>query len=776
MNALGPNATARLQQRAVDAEQRATAWLQLDDANATRQLWSDASTAAAVLYGMCDDDAPVATRLAQIAPDVVRLAAVLPAMVEHDSPLADAASRPLFDHSVHRALMIWLGALEAAQRTQFAALFDEQWQNLQARWARIVAAGLAGTVRFALVHLDCSKGGDVPADIDTSVHNIASARLVERRWAAPSHTALGLVQPVALALITNHGLVGQTIRGETPMPMLHNLRIRLAEAATAAALPVQIVVDALAVINICDTAAVRQDLMTHELFEQFESLHAALLDDHRPVASPLLLQRLQALRAGRTSHGESLADIAQSCQPLLEADATATTAFTDAFAQCQLWYCEAALAALSPAAHLTILIAAVGAAHAAGINTTRQWHVNFARLVAPLNGTSPRTRYRLRLLETSLARCALRDALHGTASLAPLGALSGTIGGEQALWFDLDDGEEGGALLTLLAIYERKSSTAFHTTLKALCDLYGLRKDQFDRVANEANYLATMNAARTDKERMLDWVKPGTIVEVGPGGGIVLDLLEARFPTGDVVGLDISSEVIAALTARKIREHKRWSLIAGDAFALPTLVTPGAVDTVIYCSILHEIYSYIERPGDTDPTVRRFRLESVRDLLRATWATLCVGGRIVIRDGVMPTPGIRRIRFIAADARNFFDQFVAQFEGRPIKFTECDGALVELTTSDAMEFLYTYTWGPASFPYEVREQYGVLPYDTYVDAIVYWLGGPTQARVVELPLLHRSYLQPGYQLGLAGKIELLDGEGQPVALPDSNCLIVIEKR
>ena len=31
-----------------------------------------------------------------------------------------------------------------------------------------------------------------------------------------------------------------------------------------------------------------------------------------------------------------------------------------------------------------------------------------------------------------------------------------------------------------------------------------------------------------------------------------------------------------------------------------------------------------------------------------------------------------------------------------------------------MEFLYTYTWGPASFPYEVRELYGILEYDDYV--------------------------------------------------------------
>src|SRR6185295_3176829 len=125
------------------------------------------------------------------------------------------------------------------------------------------------------------------------------------------------------------------------------------------------------------------------------------------------------------------------------------------------------------------------------------------------------------------------------------------------------------------------------------------------------------------------------------------------------------------------------------------------------------------------------------------------GGRIVIRDGVMPPPGTRRIRFLAADARPTFDLYVAQFEGRKIGFRELAPNRVELSAADAMEFLYTYTWGPASFPYEVRELYGILTYDDYVAALVSWCDG---ARVVDLPPAIRSYLQPGYRDGLAGKI------------------------
>src|SRR5262249_31393486 len=154
------------------------------------------------------------------------------------------------------------------------------------------------------------------------------------------------------------------------------------------------------------------------------------------------------------------------------------------------------------------------------------------------------------------------------------------------------------------------------------------------------------NAARTDKERMLDYVRPGRIVEIGPGGGVVLDLLEARFPTAEIIGVDLSREAIAALEARQ-GNHK-WRVLLGAAEGLPELVPPGSVDTVIFCSILHEVYSYTDRDG------AKFQLSSIRDVIRAAWTTLKPGGRLVIRDGVMPPPGTRRIRFLAHDARPTF--------------------------------------------------------------------------------------------------------------------------
>jgi SAM-dependent methyltransferase len=430
---------------------------------------------------------------------------------------------------------------------------------------------------------------------------------------------------------------------------------------------------------------------------------------------------------------------------------------------CQLWYCESATSGLAPVAQLGVLALAIGAAKKIGVDTAKPWHAQLRPLLARLTGDSAAVRYRLRLIEAALAKRTFAELLSGNANLGLLGTLSAKLASAtdpDAIVIDFVESEESAALVTLLGLYETRSQVAFHQVLKSLCDLYNLRKDDFDRVANEASYLASMNSARSDKERMLDYVKPGRIVEIGPGGGIVLDLLEARFLDAEVIGVDLSREVIAALESRARTGNHRWKVVLGAAEQLPDLVPPASVDSVVFCSILHEVYSYTG-----------FSMTSVRDVIRAAWATLRPGGRIVIRDGVMPPPGTRRIKLLAADARPTFDLYVEQFEGRKMRYREIAADRVEMPSEDAMEFLYTYTWGPASFPYEVRELYGIMRYDEYVSALVEWTGG----RVVEIPAHLRSYLQPGYRTNLAGKIELTDEHDQPVELPDSNCLIVVEK-
>ncbi len=743
-------------------------------------MLGDTRFAAAALETLRTPDSAAARQVGEAFPEVVALAHPAPPQVEHDP----GTSRPLLDHVATRLLGEKLAGLEHG--TRWAGLSPAAFGELAMIAERVLAAGLGPALRAAIFHLDIAKTAS-PAlrsawtarGIALDVHNEAAAAILRELDRARTWGLAPALGKLAIAWVEAHGLAGQHVRGEGPLAMFAPLVAALRELAPAlgrvhgieAHRAIALALDGLHVLNACDTAAVREGLVDDVLLGKLARVRdqltvvtaqAAFTDPAVALAALApprdrahLAARLHALRAGR---GEPATAIEATVAALGEPE---VAVLTSALATCQLWYCEAALSALSPQGHLAVLAATAGAARRLGIDVARPWHAQLRPLVGRLVG------YRLRLVEAALARTSIRDLITGNASVGPLGALSARLASPRdpdAVLIDYVDTDESAALITLLGLYETRSQVAFHQMLKALCDLYGLRKDDFDRVSNEASYLASMNAARTDKQRMLDFVRPGKIVEIGPGGGVVLDLLEQRFAGSEIIGVDLSREVIAALDARARSERHAWKVVLGAAAALPELVAPGSVDSVVFCSILHEVYSY---------ATPAFAMDAVRDALRAAFTALRAGGRIVIRDGVMPPPATRRIRFLAPDARPTFDLYRAQFEGRRIEARELAPDRVELSAADAMEFLYTYTWGPASFPYEVRELYGLMTYDAYVAAILGWLGDA--ARAVPLPRELASYLQPGYRDHLAGKIEVTDEADRPAELPDSNCLIVIEK-
>jgi SAM-dependent methyltransferase len=763
---------------------------------------ADTGFAAAMLETL-RGDGPAAACLIAAFPEVGALAAPMPPQVEHDPGTA----LPLLDHIATRLLGRKLLGLENAELARFQdpagnrrGLSGAAFDALAETCARVLAAGLGPALRAAIFHLDIAKTHS-PAHratwaaqgIALDVHNEAAAAILRHADRAHGWPLPDVLGKLAIAWVEAHGLAGQHVRGEGPLamfaPLVGTLRdLSPALGRTLGTTPrdaVELALDALHVLDACDTAAVREGLLDDALLARLARVRdqlgavcragvwthpqRALSERAPPAEGPtgraVLADRLRALRAGRQAAGEHGSAVDEAVAALGDAE---LAVLGPALATCQLWYCEAATSGLSPWAQLGVLAAAVGAARAIGVDVQRPWHAQLLPLVARLHGTTPAVRYRLRLVEAALAATPIRELLLGPGRLGPLGTLSARLAhatDPDAIVVDYLETDESTALVTLLALYETRSQATFHTMLKALCDLYGLRKDDFDRVANEAGYLAAMNAARPDKQRMIELVKPGRIVEIGPGGGVVLDLLEQRFPTSEVTGVDASREVVEALAQRAAAHGSRWRVVHGAAERLGELV-PGPLDSVVFCSILHEVYSYAEP---------RFSLAAVERVVQAAFAQLAPGGRIVIRDGVQPPPGRRRLRLIAPDARPTFDLYVAQFEGRRIEVTELGGDRVELSAADAMEFLYTYIWGPASFPYEVRELYGILRYDDYVTRLVAWCGGPGAARAIELPPEIRSYLQPGYRRHLAEKIELTDLHDQPVELPDSNCLIVIEK-
>lgn len=310
------------------------------------------------------------------------------------------------------------------------------------------------------------------------------------------------------------------------------------------------------------------------------------------------------------------------------------------------------------------------------------------------------------------------------------------------------------------------TNSLFNKAVFMLYDLFDFRRDQYDRFYNEIDYLKTMNESLSKKAKILEYVTGKSILDVGPGGGALMDLINEKLPEVDVVGIDISANVIEELTRKKERENKKWSVVKGDALELEKYFPVGKIDTIIYSSIIHELFSYISFNG------KKFNHETIKASLTSAFNILPVGGRIIIRDGIMTEDkeAKRIIKFKNKDDLTILDRYCHDFEGRKITYKKTADNEVMMKINDAMEFLYTYTWGENSYSLEVKEQFGYFTPKEYVRFIKDLFGN--KGKIVEC--LH--FLQDGYEEHLLEKITIYDKNHEVVRLPDSTCIVVIEKK
>ena len=317
---------------------------------------------------------------------------------------------------------------------------------------------------------------------------------------------------------------------------------------------------------------------------------------------------------------------------------------------------------------------------------------------------------------------------------------------------------------------ERSGLLSYEKSITLLYDTFGFRRDLFDRLNNEEKYLNTMNSAESStKLSILDYVSGQTVVDVGSGGGVLLDQLEERYPEKTVIGTDISQNVIETLEKRKRENGRAWQAVrhnfVEEPFAYP-------VDSILFSSIIHEIYSY------TDLGNGKFDRTSVEKALHHAAQSLNKGGRIIIRDGIK-TPGSGRLKicFKTDEGFGFFEQFLKDFRGMDMLSAEEKCSLKDpvkkIVVTDVnfgREFLYTYTWGAESFPHEVQECFGYFCLEDFEE--LFRKEGMTLLRA-------DSFLEPGYRDHLAPLVELYsiepDGQETPAEFPDSNCIIVAAK-
>ncbi len=129
----------------------------------------------------------------------------------------------------------------------------------------------------------------------------------------------------------------------------------------------------------------------------------------------------------------------------------------------------------------------------------------------------------------------------------------------------------------------------------------------------------------------------------------------------------------------------------------------------------------------------------------------------------------RIIKFLSEKGMQFLERYAKDFKGREIEYTVVGQNEVLMPVNDAMEFLYTYTWGEKSYVHEVNEQFGYFTPSGFKKFIASVLGN--DAQIIEF----RHFLQEGYTIALSQKIEFFDENRKLVRLPDSTCIVVIEK-
>ena len=568
------------------------------------------------------------------------------------------------------------------------------------------------------------------------VHNEGSAEIYLRE-----STDNEWMKQAVYRLIKTHGLLGQYLRGEVALSSSAPLQ-ELLEPSYFTALQLAVLLNAL---NEAIISAVSEELW-HSVEADVKDLVARICSG-APLRDDAPLPRVQKVFP---EHYRGVTELPAAEQALLE----------DIF-RCDLWYPYTALSAFTRE-EITAMFSMI---RDCGLRNVR--NISFYHLARTLHydyeGSKKINIYKKRIIEYCLREYRSGNQNSISEHVSFVCDVQGDI-----LFFDIRFTPVCDSLITFCVEAERSGLIDYQKSITAIFDLFGFRRDQFDRLNNEDKYLSTMNDAQySRKYETLDHIVGDKIVDVGSGGGVLLDRLEQRFPEKTIIGTDISSTVIERLEKKIKEEHHHYTVLRHNFVDGPL---PFQVDSIIFSSILHEIYSYTEFDGS------QFNINAVKTALKNACDSLLPGGRIVIRDGVlsqgsrictlhMRTPeGISFLRNYLKDFRGLTALRGADDQWLPEQVSLDENNVLHADINFIREFLYTYTWGTEAYSSEVNEQFGYFTLEDYADFL--------RSLGMEL-LTAEAYLEPGYPDNLNPLVRLGDGlrwEDMP-----SNCILAAQK-
>lgn len=311
-----------------------------------------------------------------------------------------------------------------------------------------------------------------------------------------------------------------------------------------------------------------------------------------------------------------------------------------------------------------------------------------------------------------------------------------------------------------------------------------------DGHVTEARYYERMDAALADKARIVPLLAtegakpPRHVVELGAGSGALASLVADR--TGaQVFAAEPEEDAYELLLASTLVDRPGGGEVHPlrlGADALAQVLPPQGMDAAIACSVLHEVYSYA--PGG--PFAKQAAWERAVGSLASS---LRRGGRLVIRDGVLPSDPLDRAMLVLRreedlplmrDYARLVEEFDGPLSGRLLAQHRVPGVW-HGTARAVAEAALTLNWmgadeaGSDHMRREAAETYMLGTLDGYADRVV----AAAAAAGARLGLVSsQAYAQDGYVRRMDERFGMSRRNGRSHLepwVPDTNALWAFER-
>ncbi len=265
------------------------------------------------------------------------------------------------------------------------------------------------------------------------------------------------------------------------------------------------------------------------------------------------------------------------------------------------------------------------------------------------------------------------------------------------------------------------------------------------------------------------FIVPGKIADAGCGTGSLIKLIAKDFRESDIIGIEAVRKFYEYCRSQKYPHEfvffYRRNILAQNFKA-------NSINTFIYSSVLHEIYSYLGK-------------SALRKLLRNTFKQLAFKGRIIIRDVVGPENKNKKVlmKLCSTDGKSTgniktlstkarFFKFAREFRYK-VKFKIVnlpEGEFIKLSLKDAYEFMskkdYLTNWES-----ELKEEFGFWSFSEWVEELKkVGFKIVSGSKVFSNPWIIENRYKGAVELCELGKEGL-----KPVDFPPTNMILVGEK-